>query len=79
MPTTSQPHPDRRQATLHQVLASDPAHVANPPSLPGIGSADCRIDLKQWIFRARRAMAASAEAAHHLEPLSEAQIGRAHV
>ncbi|MEC8253246.1 MAG: hypothetical protein VX044_08545 [Planctomycetota bacterium] len=73
MPTTSQPHPDRRKATLHQVLASDPPQVANPASLPGIGSADCRIDLKQWIFRARRAMAASADAARHLEPLSEAR------
>lgn len=73
MPTTPQPHPDRLTATLHQVLASDDALPSNPPSPPGIGSADCRIDLKQWIHRARRAMAASPEAARHLAPLSEAR------
>ena len=65
------PHPDRRAATLLQVLRPDPEPLSEAPAPPGPGSADCRIDLKQRIYRARLAMADSAAAKEHLAPLAE--------
>ncbi len=65
-----EPHPDRRAATLLQVLEHAP-----PPSLsglcrPGAGSADCRVDLKLLIYQAERAAARSDAARAHLAPLA---------
>jgi len=68
MPAPSQPHPDRLAATLLQVLQAEAA--AGPATTPSPGSADCRIDLKQRIYRAEQAMQRSAAAREHLAPLA---------
>jgi hypothetical protein len=63
-----QPHPDRLAATLLQVLQGEKRDAAATCS-PAAGSADCRIDLKQLIHRAERAMARSEAARAHLADL----------
>ena len=70
MPTPPQPHPDRLAATLLQVLQAGEV-PATEAARPGPGSADCRMDLKLQLHRARRCMAASAAAAEHLEAVDE--------
>ncbi len=66
------PHPDRLAPSLLQVQAAGPGPRA-PCCEPGAGSADCRVDLKQWIYRARRAAASCPAAAEHLAPFDEAE------
>ena len=70
MLTPPQPHPDRLAATLLQVLQAGEVPTTEAAQ-PGLGSADCRMDLKLQLHRARRCMAASAAAAEHLEAVSE--------
>ncbi|MGC6488721.1 MAG: hypothetical protein ACON4Z_13825 [Planctomycetota bacterium] len=72
MPTSPRPHPDRLAPTLLQVQAGASA-AAGDYRQPGPGSADCRIDLKLQLYRARRAAAAHPAAAAHLEPFGETE------
>jgi|GEM_PF-4089596 len=71
MPTPLPVHPDRRAATLLQVLRGGERPAEGASELPEPGSADCRIDLKQLIYRARSAIASAPSAAQHLAPLKE--------
>ena len=72
MPPAQLHHPDRRATTLLQVLQAASAPARDAPAPPGPGSADCRINLKQRIYRARLAMTSSAAATEYLAPLAEA-------
>jgi len=72
MPTPLPPHPDRTAPTLLQVRGGA-AGPAERFGAPGAGSADCRVELKQLIHRARRAAATSPAAAKHLAQFDEAE------
>lgn len=56
-------HPDRRAATLAQLVPLPPGRRCQ---LPGAGARDCRIDQKLLLWQAERAAAASPAAADHL-------------
>lgn len=66
MPDVTLSHPDRAAATLANVDDLRAHRGGGPFQLPGVGAADCRIDLKLLQWRALRAASSSARARAHL-------------
>src|SRR5688572_12577142 len=66
MPASPVSHPDRRAATLANLAGAPAVHTGSPFAPPGVGAADCRMDLKLLQWQALAAAARSPRAAAHL-------------